>query len=642
MLTILCLLVSHFVISNRFVFRTPPKEEASIGNAILLFGVIILAIYILHQLRELENKSRDRLVQSIRDADEIKYALDQTNIVAITNVKGDITYVNDKFCKISKYSREELIGQNHRILKSDYHDEVFFKDLWRTIANGKIWRGEVKNLAKDGSHYWVDTSIVPILNEAGKPVEYLAIRKDITQKKKEERTNILLGELVAEANEPIQIFNENGDIIYANKFSLKKLGYKESEILTKNIIDIDQSIADPEVWQEIISQLEEEGELDVDSIRFNRNKISFPVILKLKLIKRDGQRFITCNVRDLADFYEKQSLKEDKIIAEKEAQFKDDFLANMSHEIRTPLNGVIGMLEILRTTDLNEDQEDYVGTINHSSKLLLSIINDVLDLSKVQSGKLDIVPKNFNVHSAIHASKGLYEGMAKEKGIDLLSTYADNVPGNIVADENRLVQILNNLTSNAIKFTEEGSVKIHVELEKANQIKISVTDTGMGIPDHAIEKLFEKFYQVKNGAVNKIKGTGLGLAICKELCQLMGGDIGVKSELGKGSTFWFTFTFKEGKEIVPEQIKVVKEIEQDLKLKVLLVEDNKVNQKVAMIMLKMLGCTVEIADNGQIGIDMVTSTDDYDLILMDIQMPVMGGVEAMKILDLLKEIIVQQ
>jgi signal transduction histidine kinase/CheY-like chemotaxis protein len=334
-----------------------------------------------------------------------------------------------------------------------------------------------------------------------------------------------------------------------------------------------------------------------------------------------------------------EDLDEARQAADSAAQAKADFLANMSHEIRTPMNAIIGFSGLAMKTELDRKQRDYIQKIQQSGKHLLGIINDILDFSKIEAGKLAVEHTEFELEKVLENVSNLISEKTSSKGLKLVFHVEEGTPEYLVGDPLRLGQILVNYSNNAVKFTEQGeiviSIKVVEETDTDGLFRFSVRDTGIGLTEEQIGKLFQSFQQADTSTSRKYGGTGLGLAISKKLATLMGGDVGVESEYGKGSTFWFTARLGKGvanarQEDADQQATPLTENLNTIKgASILVAEDNEFNQQIATELLTDAGFKVEIAENGRESIEMLDKRL-YDIVLMDMQMPVMDGVTATK------------
>lgn len=613
----------------------------------VIFAVIVIGYFILRQV----NQSQKQLQALTKHLEFQKSALDEHAIVSATDDQGKIIYANDKFCQVSGYSKEELMGQSHRLLKSSEHDKAFFRELWKTIAAGNVWRGEIKNRSKQGKNNWFAATIVPFCDEAGKPFQYIGIRTDITKQKEIEQTMLeqhsFLLSLANSMGEGVYAVDKTGKCTFINQKGLELTGYQESEVLGTNIhtlIHHHKEYGDETKMRScpIFIRMQTGEPLNSDSQWFfDKERRSFPVSMNAVPLYRnhlfDGYVAVFQDISARKDA--EQRLQNAKRQAEEANKTKSQFLANMSHEIRTPMNVIIGMSHLVLQTKLNKKQENYLNKIHHSAELLLNVINDILDLSKVEAGKLNIEYSEFWFKTVFDDLSSMLNLSAVEKGLSLRFEVAPEIPALLVGDAMRLNQVLVNLCNNAIKFTERGEVVVSASVlakdSRHVELLFAVKDTGIGMTESQKAQLFKPFTQADTSTSRKYGGTGLGLSISKELVSMMGGEIWVESEQGSGSTFYFSLSlhYHEGEASEPVNLDESREQHQAVLdgYTILLVEDNRFNQEVAAELLNSYGASVNIAENGQKALTML-GEQPYDVVLMDCQMPVMDGYTATKII----------
>lgn len=487
--------------------------------------------------------------------------LDAHAIVSMTDVKGAITYVNDRFCETSGFRRDELIGQNHRLLKSGKHPNEFYTDMWRTVAGGGTWQGEVCNRKRNGELYWVQATIAPILaSDTGKPIGYVSIRTEITRQKSAEiearRTEAYLRLILDCLGEGVYTLDREGRLVFMNAEGARMLGYRAEELrgqLLHDLIHHHRADGQPLPAEECPIHLAmQEGRIfrSEDEIFFRKDGSPLPVKVTGAPLPMDGTMGGSVAVfsdRSAALDLERR-LREAKEAAEKAARLKSEFLAVMSHEIRTPLNGVIGMADLLLTTSLDAEQTGFARTIKLSADHLLSIIDEILDYSKLEAGAVTLAEEPVRLVELIDGCLELVAPRLAGKPVTAYSLLAPEVPQAIVSDMARLRQILINLLGNAAKFTERGEIELSVRrkvVEGQAWLEFAVRDTGIGIPAAALTRLFQPFVQAEASTTRRYGGTGLGLAISKRLARMMGGDITVTSQPGAGSTFTLLLPYVE-------------------------------------------------------------------------------------------------
>ncbi len=493
-------------LKNIYLYVTTKLKELKEGvdtiSRALFFSVIFLIIFgLIIYLKEV--MSSNKFAKLKNELQQFVDALNESAIISKTNAKGKITYVNERFCKMSGYSSKELIGHTHNIVRHPDTPRTLFKELWQTIKSKKIFRGLIKNLKKDGGIYYVDVVIIPLLDIEGNISEYLAIRYDVTE-----------------------------------------------------------------------------------------------------LIKS----------RDRA------------IIAEKS---KGEFLSNMSHELRTPLNSINGFAAILQRTIVDDKHLSYLQNIKDSSDHLIGLINDILDLSKLQSGKFTIDYHNFDFYKKINLLTKRFDAQLMKANLTLKLELNPNTKIVLKGDWLRISQIITNLISNAIKFTPATKEIVLSASYEDHSLKLIVKDSGIGMSEEAQKKIFKPFEQADSSTTREYGGTGLGLSIVLNLVEQMNGDIKLLSKEGQGSKFEITIPLEQVQTAQDEtQVQEITEHEK-LDAHILIAEDNKTNQMLIGILVDELGLTYKIANDGDEAVDMFAK-EKFDLVLMDENMPNLNGIEAMK------------
>ena len=520
-----------------------------------------------------------------------------------------------------------------------------FAENYKRAFLGNPQRFEVQLRDAQGNESWREIYLNPIYLDDGTFEEISGIAHDITGKKNSQL------ELAAQEEKFRAIFesfqdvyypatNADGQITLVSPSVRDALGYSPEEAIGQSITD---HYAVPEDFARLQKTVREQGVLRNFETAI-RHKRGHYVSMLINARAVDGQPGGTEGIA--RDITELKQIQDDLQLAKEEAESaleaKTQFLANMSHELRTPMNGIIGMIDLLHQTVSSEEQEDYVDTLRKSSEALMAILNDILDLSKIQAGKLQLSTHGLDLYYTLDKIHSLFANRASQKDLQFVYNVTPHTPRFIITDETRLLQILSNLTSNAIKFTAQGTVSIQVSSiatdGETHTLRFAVKDSGIGISEANAKLLFTNFTQLDTTPTKSFGGTGLGLAISKQLSELLGGEIGVDSDVNQGSTFWFTMRCQVAHneaEIVQARVAARERPQEVVRFdtvpRVLLVDDNPINQKVATRLLDKLGCHVTVASDGFEAISKADSIKTvYDLIFMDIQMPEMDGVTAMK------------
>jgi len=467
-------------------------------------------------------------------------------------------------------------------------------------------------------------------------------------------------ELVLSRNKYRKLFNYANDAMFVisldrnsenyglfsdvNNVACKRLGYTREELLTMTPFDISDG-KDFEYNSQLVIRLSREGCATFETTYIKKDGTLLPVEVNALRLTIDGKELYMAIARDITEtkriIQELETAKDQAFAA---SRTKSEFLANMSHEVRTPMNGVLGMLQLLKMTELDDEQLDYVTTAMESGKSLLTIINDILDYSKIEAGKLQMTPEAFRVRDMVKTLIASFKTAINPHKVKLDSFVSPEVPETLIADHVRIRQILYNLVGNAIKFTDQGNISVNMRCINsigATQVMLecSVADTGIGVPFDIGNELFEPFTQIATQRKKKIQGTGLGLSIVKLLVMQMNGTVHMERNEADGTTVTFTLTAEKGLlQAEPNPVFAPTPIltSPHRRLSTLVVEDEHINQRILQAILNKLGHRTTIAENGYVALDLLLS-DHFDIVLMDVQMPGMDGLETTKIIRTAKE-----
>ncbi|MGH9501257.1 MAG: PAS domain S-box protein [Terriglobales bacterium] len=473
--------------------------------------------------------------QVLKDLADQKFALDQHAIVAITDVQGTITYVNDKFCAISQYSRDELMGNNHRILNSGFHPQEFFQEMYRTIAGGKVWHAEIKNRAKDGSFYWVDTTIVPTLNAAGKPQQYVAIRADITQKKEAEQALRQQAEVLDQAQ--VLVRDLQGQIVLWTRGAERLYGFSRSEALGRvshellrtefpePVGQIQDKLAASRIW---------EGEL----VHYHRNGARLQVA-SIWLLQQDGsgrQRVIETN-NDISEVKRAEAaLKTQSDDLARSNGDLEQFAYAASHDLQEPLRAVAGCMQLLKARyegKIDARADEFITHAVDGSTRMQHLIDDLLAFSRVGTRGVELQPV-----SSQQALENALKNLSVATATSQAQIESDALPM-VRGDLGQLALLFQNLIGNALKFHGTEPPRILIGAKRQNgEWLISVADNGIGIEPQYFERIFVIFQRLHTR--REYPGTGMGLALCKKIVERHGGTIWLDSKVGSGTTFRFT------------------------------------------------------------------------------------------------------
>jgi PAS domain S-box-containing protein len=589
---------------------------------------------------------RIKAEQELRKSEERFRAIFETAQDSIFMKDRSRRYVsiNPAMERLFELPASEIYGMTDEDLFGDKAGS-HIREMDLSVLRGKVIE-EVDTKPVRGLSHTFHVIKVPMRDASGSIIGLCGIARDVTKLKQTEeellQSKEYLNKIINSIGDPIFVKDRQHRLVLVNDAECNLIGRPREKILGRTDYDFFPK-EQVDVFWEKDEEVFRTGKENVNEEQITDVHGTTHTIITKKTLYRDGtgNEFIVGIVRDITDRKAaEEELKKAKENAESAARAKSEFLANMSHEIRTPMNAVIGLTGLLQRTDLNQEQLDYVETIRSSGDSLLSVINNILDFSKIDSGKIVLETQPFDLKDCVEDSLNLVATDASMKGLNLSYTIDTSSPGTIIGDPARLRQILINLLNNAVKFTDKGDVTVMVsgrKLEDNNhEIHFAIKDTGIGIPEDKMGRLFQPFSQVDASTTRRYGGTGLGLVISKRLVEMMdGGRIWAESKLGNGSTFHFTI-IAEATTIRPISSRTnALQSQTDLKssgssaLRILLAEDNPVNQKVTLQMLRKIGYRADVATNG-LEVLQALKRQPYDIVLMDIQMPEMDGFEAAK------------
>jgi len=536
-------------------------------------------------------------------------------------------------------SAEDILGKTDYELYPNELAERYWEDDKRILLNGdSIINREEPGLDENGNPVWIVTTKVPLRDNQGNITGLVGIGRDFTKERNAEhelhRQEQFFSALMMNSPIAIEVLDENNNMITCNPAFENLYGAKLDEIMGKNA---GLFYNDPAAQKDAIEFLETAklGPQRVVRERPKRDGTQVTVEISAAPVIVQGAR-----VGTVVSFHDVTDLEKARMEAENANRAKSEFLANMSHEIRTPMNGVIGMLELTLDTNLTTEQRDYLTTSLQSAEALLTLLNDILDFSKIEAKHLDLEKIPFNLRTTVEDVAYTLAERAQSKGLELICQIDPDLPMDLMGDPARLRQILVNLAGNAIKFTSQGEILIQAELESDSNVKpiirFSVKDTGVGIPVDRQKLIFERFTQGDGSTTRKYGGTGLGLTISKQLVEMMGGTIGVESQPGQGSNFWFKIPFEKSETKTEVLEKTTASPSSIMGLHILGVDDNATNRIILSRMVNSFGCRVQMAENGLSALAMLRSAieqnDPFKIVLLDLQMPGMDGEETARLI----------
>ena len=583
-----------------------------------------------------QQRAEQQAASMTRELDLLaKVARHTTNAIIITDHQRRISWVNEGFTRLSGYTLEEVRGQQPgQLLQTEHTDQQTVRRIRTALAALQPFRGNILNRSKSGREYWVAMEIQPLLDEQQQLEGYMAIESDISLQVAIEadlHSALLEARTIRDIIQQhfiVSIADPDGRITSINQAFAEVSGYSQQELLGKNHRILNAGVHDSHFWQQMWQTLGNgqtwRGEV------CNRRKDGTlywvdSIIVPFLNTRGEIERYVSVRRDITASKKHEASLQEAKHQAEQANQAKSRFLANMSHEIRTPMNAILGLLQLLQHTGLAPEQQDYADKTEAAARSLLGLLNDILDFSKVEAGKMTLDLQPFSLEQLMRNLSVILSATSLNRPLEIVFDIAPDLPERLQGDAMRLQQVLTNLASNAIKFTEQGEVVVSIRTTARTAqhvtLQFSVRDTGIGISRELHAKLFHSFSQAESSTTRRFGGTGLGLAISQRIVQLMGGEIELDSQPGKGSCFSFTLTLPVVDNPAPASSGVP--------LRVLVIDDNPVAREAIRHMTQSLGWQADVLGSGAEVQQLLGKLQDhplpYQLALVDWQMPGMDG-----------------
>ncbi|QXV65731.1 PAS domain S-box protein [Mucilaginibacter sp. 21P] len=592
-----------------------------------------------------EDGSVEKYIRVITDITKRKQAEQNVQILSfaarkspsgifIRDAEGRIIWMNEAMEGIIGYSLADL--KDHTVgtlLIGEETNLEVFQSAVEAVKAKRSYEIEIKIYRKDGATAWVYISNSMLFNDEGNVERQIGVMVDITERKKKDEQLKMLSLVASKTNSGVVINDADGQVEWVNSAFEKITGYTLADVQGKHLGDsLKGELTDVSIIEKARELSAQKQSFDVDLLIYRKDGEPLWITV-INSVVTDEEGKVERYIESIIDITAKKKAELELIAAKEEAlqlsRAKDIFMGVMSHEIRTPLNAVIGMSHLLVEDKSSESQKENLEVLRFSAENLMTLINDVLDFTKIETGNIELERASVDLREMLQSIIASMRYKAQEKGITLTSNIENTVPDMIIGDRARLVQILLNLVGNSVKFTSRGGVSIDLKVIEQNsntvRIRFAVADTGIGIAKDKQSTIFESFKQAEMDTTRKYGGTGLGLAISKRLIELHDSRINVDSAVDEGSTFWFTITFDK---VVDHKNNKIDKVNTNLNVNVLVVDDNQINRLLINKVLKKWGATADFAENGQEAIDKLEQRRNFDVVLMDIHMPVMGGLEA--------------